>query len=84
LQKILQEIVEKKYLEQQTLGRRVICSSKPAYYNVDCWILNEKHENENYPTLTVNYRRGKIVSHKNSLFAHEAFQYFALKEYLFA
>ena len=27
---------EKKYLEDQTLGQRVICPSKPAYYTVDC------------------------------------------------
>ena len=29
---------EKLYFEHQTLGRRVICPSKPAYYMVDCRI----------------------------------------------
>ena len=38
MQRILQEIMKKRYLEHQTLGRRVICPSKPAYYIVDCRI----------------------------------------------
>ena len=28
------------YLEHQMLGQQVICPSDPAYYIVDCWILN--------------------------------------------
>ena len=36
LQRILQEIMKKKkYLEHQTLGRRVICPIDPAYYIED-------------------------------------------------
>ena len=38
LQRILQEIMKKKYLEHQMVGRRVICPSEPAYHIVDCRI----------------------------------------------
>ena len=31
--------MKKKYLEHQTLGRRVIHPGDPAYYIVDCWIF---------------------------------------------
>ena len=37
---------KKKYLEHQMLGRRVICLSKPAYYIVDCWILELVDESQ--------------------------------------
>ena len=32
---------EKKYMEYQTLGRRVICPSEPVYYIVDCRISSK-------------------------------------------
>ena len=36
---ILQEIMKKKYLEHQTLGRRVICPSEPTNQRIILWTL---------------------------------------------
>ena len=42
LQRICKKLWKKKCLEHQTLGRRVICSSEPSYYIVDCRISNNE------------------------------------------
>ena len=64
LQRMLKENKKKKkkkYLEYQMLGRRVICPSEPAYYNLDCRIFG--YGNECICNLKYNKKLGIVFGY---------------------